>query len=214
MLLVALVLFAVAAAEAFTLPSAAGGRSAAWCVHSLPFARAHLGPPASSLAPGSRNVPGPFRVPQRAAALSVGGRCRFPAKAAAANTGVVGLSAKAIAVFGATGGVGLETIYQALAKGYDVRALARVCLRVVCMRRGRSGDRPLRLHDSRDCVQTPSKVVVPPGSGGETKAGSPLTSTSLNIFQGDVTAYEDVAKVISQNPQCRALLPAPRVIGV
>jgi uncharacterized protein YbjT (DUF2867 family) len=46
-----------------------------------------------------------------------------------------GLTSKTIAVFGSTGGVGLEAIYQSLGKGYTVRALAR----------------------------TPANIVVPPG---------------------------------------------------
>jgi NAD(P)-dependent dehydrogenase (short-subunit alcohol dehydrogenase family) len=46
------------------------------------------------------------------------------------------LSCKTIAVVGATGGVGLETVYQALGSGYKVRALAR----------------------------SPEKLVIPPGA--------------------------------------------------
>lgn len=94
-----------------------------------------------------------------------GGRqCLAPACA----TGALGLSSKTIAVFGSTGGVGLEAIYQSLGKGYEVRALAR----------------------------TPTNVVVPAGSGGDSKTGQSLSSTCLSIIQGDVTRYEDVAKVM------------------
>ena len=95
------------------------------------------------------------------------GRRRGLGRAAAAGQGARGLSAKAIAVFGSTGGVGLEAIYQALDKGFEVRALAR----------------------------TPANVVVPPGSGGEAKAGQALVSPALKITQGDVTSYDDVKKV-------------------
>ena len=84
------------------------------------------------LAAAEAFTPPSARLPQRAVgALTVGGkrvggRRHGPATVAAAGTSVVGLKAKAVAVFGATGGVGLEAIYQALAKGYDVKALARV----------------------------------------------------------------------------------------
>jgi len=86
----------------------------------------------------------------------------------AAAQGAAGLSAKTIAVFGSTGGVGLEAIYQSLGKGYKVKALAR----------------------------TPKNVVVPPGSGGEAKAGKVLSSSALTIIEGDVTRYDDVVKVM------------------
>ena len=82
--------------------------------------------------------------------------------------GALALSAKTIAVFGSTGGVGLEAIYQSLGMGDTVRALAR----------------------------TPANIIVPPGSGGVSKQGWPLTSPALTVVQGDVTRYEDVAKVM------------------
>jgi len=75
-----------------------------------------------------------------------------------------------IAVFGGTGGVGLETIYQALQSGNKVRAL----------------------------VRSPQRLVVPPGSGGEAKAGMPLESPDLEVIQGDVTKLEDVQKVFEK----------------
>ena len=63
-----------------------------------------------------------------------------------------------LAVFGATGQLGSECVYQALARGEKVVALAR----------------------------TPSKLVVPEGSGG-TEAGAPLTSDAP---EGSATASE------------------------
>jgi hypothetical protein len=48
----------------------------------------------------------------------------------------------------------------------------------------------------RALARTPANVVIPPGSGGESKAGKPLTSPALTVVQGDVTRYEDVAKVM------------------
>jgi len=81
------------------------------------------------------------------------------------------LACKTIAVVGATGGVGLETVYQALASGNKVRALCR----------------------------NPEKLVVPAGSGGETKAGTSLLSPDLEIIQGDVTKKEDVAKLLDDS---------------
>lgn len=86
----------------------------------------------------------------------------------AATSAVQALNCKTIAVFGATGGVGLECVYQALSEGYKVRALAR----------------------------NPSRVVVPPGSGGAARAGQPLSSPDLTVIAGDVTKAEDVAKVL------------------
>jgi len=62
----------------------------------------------------------------------------------------------------------LECVYQALANGHKVRALAR----------------------------DPSRVVVPPGSGGAARAGQPLTSPDLTVIAGDVTKAEDVARVL------------------
>ena len=48
----------------------------------------------------------------------------------------------------------------------------------------------------RCLARTPAKVVVPPGSGGDTKAGNPLSSGALSIIEGDVRSFEDVAKVM------------------
>eukprot|EP00961_Rhodomonas_salina_P079159 1064159-Rhodomonas_salina.1 len=82
-----------------------------------------------------------------------------------------GLECKTIAVIGATGGVGLETVYQALAAGNKVRALCR----------------------------SPDKLVIPPGNGGESKAGTTLTSPDLEIIQGDVTKKADVEKLLDDS---------------
>mmetsp|Transcript_8057 Transcript_8057/g.22210 ORF Transcript_8057/g.22210 Transcript_8057/m.22210 type:complete len:246 (-) Transcript_8057:284-1021(-) len=71
-----------------------------------------------------------------------------------------------IAVFGATGGVGSESAYQALERGAKVSVLCR----------------------------SPSKLVVPPGSGGAA-AGSKLASDRLRVVQGDVTSASDVSSV-------------------
>jgi len=73
-----------------------------------------------------------------------------------------------LAVFGATGQLGSECVYQALARGEKVVALAR----------------------------TPSKLVVPEGSGG-TEAGAPLTSRDLTVLEGSVTSRADVDAVFA-----------------
>jgi putative NADH-flavin reductase len=72
---------------------------------------------------------------------------------------------EAIAVFGGSGGVGSEVVYQQLQQGDSVSTL----------------------------VRTASKLVIPPGSGGESKAGQPLTGA--NVVVGDVTRQADVDKV-------------------
>jgi uncharacterized protein YbjT (DUF2867 family) len=73
-----------------------------------------------------------------------------------------------IAVFGASGLLAQECIYQALEAGDSVVGLTR----------------------------NPSKVVIPLGSGGD-KAGSPILSDRLTLIQGDATSASDVAKVFS-----------------
>lgn len=80
-------------------------------------------------------------------------------------------SAGKIAVFGGTGATGSETVYQALEQGYEVVTLAR----------------------------TPSNMGIPPGSGGEDKAGKPFDNPNLTVIQGDVTNAADVAKVITED---------------
>ena len=110
---------------------------------------------------------------QQSVAAPCGARVRILARGNR-RRGALALSAKTIAVFGSTGGVGLEAIYQSLGRGDTVRALAR----------------------------TPANVIVPPGSGGVSKEGRPLTSPALTVVQGDVTRYEDVAKVMHGGVDC------------
>lgn len=83
---------------------------------------------------------------------------------------IVGMSLapKHLAVFGASGGCGSEATYQALERGYKVSVLCR----------------------------DPSKLCVPPGSGGSA-AGTPFSSPSLRVCQGDVTKAEDVSSVFT-----------------
>ena len=45
-------------------------------------------------------------------------------------------------------------------------------------------------------ARTPSKVVVPMGSGGAS-GGQPLKDDNLTVIQGDVTNAADVAKCIT-----------------
>eukprot|EP00798_Chlamydomonas_sp_ICE-L_P005571 gene5571-4205_t len=89
---------------------------------------------------------------------------RLVLRSRARSVSVVAATGK-IVVFGGSGGCGSETIYQALEQGYDVTTL----------------------------VRTPSKVVVPPGSGGGS-AGQPFNNPKLTVVQGDVTNAADVAK--------------------
>ena len=63
-----------------------------------------------------------------------------------------------IAVFGASGGVGSEAVFQALGRGESVNCL----------------------------VRDASRLLVPPGSGGSS-AGSALTNGDLSVTVGDVT---------------------------
>jgi len=72
-----------------------------------------------------------------------------------------------IAVFGGGGGVGSEAVFQGLNNGDKVVTL----------------------------VRDAAKVVVPPGSGGEVKAGQKLESPDLRVVVGDVTKAEDVDSV-------------------
>lgn len=79
---------------------------------------------------------------------------------------------KTIAVFGASGLTASECVYQALENGDNVVGLTR----------------------------TPSNLVIPQGSGGDT-AGKPVTSPNLTMIAGSVTNVADVAKVFStDNP--------------
>jgi len=72
-------------------------------------------------------------------------------------------------VFGGTGGTGSECVVQALAAGAKVTVLAR----------------------------DPSKLAMPPGTGGEAGAGQPISNPNLTVVQGNVTSAADVAKCIT-----------------
>eukprot|EP00968_Pinguiococcus_pyrenoidosus_P008419 scaffold602_cov298-Pinguiococcus_pyrenoidosus.AAC.23 len=69
----------------------------------------------------------------------------------------------AIAVFGASGGVGSEAVLQALGRDQDVVAF----------------------------VRDENRLRVPPGSGGAT-AGEPLRDDKLTVVSGSVTSERDV----------------------
>eukprot|EP00928_Gymnodinium_smaydae_P043255 TRINITY_DN29021_c0_g1_i1.p1 TRINITY_DN29021_c0_g1~~TRINITY_DN29021_c0_g1_i1.p1 ORF type:complete len:323 (-),score=65.37 TRINITY_DN29021_c0_g1_i1:117-1007(-) len=88
------------------------------------------------------------------------------ALAAVAKFGVVSPRAY-LAVFGGTGLLGRETVYQALQRGEEVAVLAR----------------------------DPAKLLVPLGSGGA-DADKPIVDSKLTVFQGDVNNLEDVQQVI------------------
>ena len=72
-----------------------------------------------------------------------------------------------IAVFGATGLTGSECTYQALERGYAVRALCR----------------------------DPSKLTKPEGSCGAAAAAEPIESESLFKYKGSVDSMADVEKI-------------------
>ena len=77
----------------------------------------------------------------------------------------------AIAVVGATGGVGAEATYQALTlRNQNVRAL----------------------------VRDPARLNVPPGSG-KLDAGKPMQDEKLNVLQGDVKNINDVEALIDDS---------------
>lgn len=76
------------------------------------------------------------------------------------------LSMKTIAVFGASGLLASECVYQALKNGDNVVGLTR----------------------------NPSNLKIPKGSGGSS-AGKPLSDSKLTLIAGDVTILGDVAKV-------------------
>ncbi len=84
----------------------------------------------------------------------------------AVGTSETSLCMKTIAVFGASGLTGSETVFQALADGDNVVGLTR----------------------------NPSNLKVPAGSGGD-KAGSTLEDPKLTMIAGDVTKKSDVDKV-------------------
>jgi len=81
------------------------------------------------------------------------------------------LNMKTIAVFGASGLTASECVYQALENGDSVVGLTR----------------------------NPSNLVIPKGSGGESKAGQPLAGNpNLSLIGGDVTKMSDVEKVFER----------------
>jgi len=88
--------------------------------------------------------------------------------ATSGNRRALQVCAAKIAVIGGSGGTGSECVYQALQAGDEVVAL----------------------------VRTPSKLVIPPGSGGA-KAGQPFADEKLTVIQGSVTNQDDVDKVIT-----------------
>mmetsp|Transcript_10341 Transcript_10341/g.17789 ORF Transcript_10341/g.17789 Transcript_10341/m.17789 type:complete len:293 (+) Transcript_10341:145-1023(+) len=108
-------------------------------------------------------------VRQQSGRVSVLGTSRKQVRCSRVRSLTVTAAAGKIAVFGGSGATGSEAIFQALAQGYEVVTLAR----------------------------TPSKVTIPPGSGGEEMTGKPFNNPKLTIIQGDVTNAADVAKVIS-----------------
>jgi putative NADH-flavin reductase len=75
-----------------------------------------------------------------------------------------------IAVFGGSGLLGSEIVYQASQRGEDVVAF----------------------------VRDPSKLVVPAGSGGS-NAGQRLESDRIKVVKGSVTNYDDVEKAFEGN---------------
>lgn len=83
-----------------------------------------------------------------------------------ARTSETDLCMKTIAVFGASGLTGSETVYQALEDGDSVIGLTR----------------------------NPSNLKVPAGSGGDA-AGNALENPNLTMIAGDVTKKSDVDKV-------------------
>lgn len=76
-----------------------------------------------------------------------------------------------IAVFGGSGKLGSECVFQGLKMGERMCTLTRS---------------PLR------------KVTVPPGSGGK-DAGSDISDPNLKVYQGSVTNQKDVNKVFEEN---------------
>lgn len=77
---------------------------------------------------------------------------------------------KSIAVFGGTGQLGRECVYQALKMGHKVSVLAR----------------------------DPDKMTIPKGSGGE-MAGNKLQDDRLQVFKGAVTDQASVDRVFQNN---------------
>jgi NAD(P)-dependent dehydrogenase (short-subunit alcohol dehydrogenase family) len=87
-------------------------------------------------------------------------------QAFAINAGSCSAALGTIAVFGGTGLLGRECVYQALKANHKVVVLAR----------------------------DPSKMLIPTGAGGA-DADKPLVDDRLRIITGDVTNQDDVNKV-------------------
>jgi uncharacterized protein YbjT (DUF2867 family) len=75
-----------------------------------------------------------------------------------------------IAIFGASGKLGSECVYQALNNGSKVSVLARNI----------------------------SRITIPPGSGGDL-AGQKIIHPNLKIFEGSVSDQKSVDKVFENN---------------
>lgn len=88
-------------------------------------------------------------------------------------------SMKTIAIFGGTGFLGRECVYQALKQDYKVIVLAR----------------------------DPAKMTVPPGSGGA-DADKPLKDSRLTIIKGDVTDQAAVNKVFESSDDISGVIVA------
>lgn len=88
-------------------------------------------------------------------------------------------SMKTVAVFGGTGLLGRECVYQALKQNYSVIVLAR----------------------------DPSKMLVPQGSGGAA-VDSPLQDPRLKIIKGDVTDPAAVDRVFEESDDISGVIVA------
>jgi nucleoside-diphosphate-sugar epimerase len=86
---------------------------------------------------------------------------------------------KTIAVFGGSGFLGRECVFQALKRNYNVVVLAR----------------------------NPSKVLIPPGSGGA-DAEKPFNDPRLKIITGDVTDQASVDKVFESSDDISGVIVA------
>lgn len=91
--------------------------------------------------------------------------------AAAAASGKTCSGMGSIAIFGGTGQLGSECVYQALRNGNKVTVLAR----------------------------DPSKMTIPKGSGGEKLAGTKLVDENLQFVEGVVTDQASVDRVFQGN---------------
>ncbi len=82
-------------------------------------------------------------------------------------------------MFGGTGQLGRECVYQALKSNHNVVVLAR----------------------------DPSKMLVPVGSGGD-DADKPMADERLRIIRGDVTNQEDVNRVFQSSDDIAGVIVA------